>query len=343
MVPDLFFRRTGDNLSPMERKINPAPFSAFPEAGIVDTGEIRLAVHELGDGPPLILVHGFPELAYSWRHQLPALAAAGYRAIAPDMRGYGGSDKPRLVTDYTIQHLVGDIEGLMAALSIERAVIVGHDWGAMITWQMALLAPQKMAGLICLNIPHIPRPPINPITYMRFKLGKDFYIVNFQKSDEADQRFAEDPRRFINMMMRRKQFTRERSGSRRGKRPAFSLLQALDRDEPAGQALLSNAELDVYAVAFAAGGFTGPINWYRNWARNWKSTKGVDQTVRIPALYVGAENEILISRKQIEAMKPYVPDLEIQMIKDCGHWTQQEKPQELNRVILDWLARHYPL
>jgi pimeloyl-ACP methyl ester carboxylesterase len=317
--------------------------TVFPEAQLVDTGDIRLAVYELGDGPPLILVHGFPELAYSWRHQLPALAAAGYRAIAPDMRGYGGSDKPLHVSDYTLQKLIGDLQGLCGAMSIDRAIFMGHDWGAMITWQMALLAPQRMAGLICLNIPHIPRPPINPITYMRWKLGKDFYIVNFQDSDEADRRFAEDPRRFINVMIRRKQFRRARPRSRRIKRPTLSLLQALDRDEPAGETLLSDEELGVYAAAFAAGGFTGPINWYRNWAQNWKSTKGVDQTVRVPALFVGADTDIIISRKQIEAMKPHVEDLEIEMIEECGHWTQQEKPDELNHIILDWLARRYPV
>ena len=255
------------------------------------------------------------------------------------MRGYGGSDKPQLVTDYAIQNLIGDIEGMMGALSIERAVIVGHDWGAMITWQMALLAPHCMAGLICLNIPHIPRPPINPITYMRLKLGKDFYIVNFQKSDEADRRFAEEPRRFINVMMRRKQFTRERSRAPRKKRLTLNLLEALDREEPAGQALLSDEELNVYAAAFAGGGFTGPINW----ARNWKSMKGVDQTVRVPALFVGATNDIIVSPKQIEAMKPHVEDLEIKMIEECGHWTQQEKPDELNGIILDWLARRFPV
>ena len=315
----------------------------FPTPRIVNTGDINLAVHEMGDGPPLILIHGFPELAYSWRHQLPVLAEAGYRAIAPDMRGYGGSDKPPHVTDYTIQKLIGDIEGLMDTLSIKRAVIIGHDWGAMLTWNMALLAPQRMAGLITLNVPHLPRPPINPITYMRWKLGKDFYIVNFQKSDEADRRFAEDPRRFINVMMRRKQFSRGPSKTGPGKRRPLSLIQALDRDEPGGEALLSDEELDVYAAAFAAGGFTGPINWYRNWARNWKSTKGVDQTVRVPALFVDAADDIIISQKQIEAMHPYVPDLETQKIENCGHWTQQDKPDELNRIILDWLTRRYPL
>ncbi len=315
----------------------------FPAPTIVNTGGINLAVHEMGEGPPVILIHGFPELAYSWRHQLPALASAGYRAIAPDMRGYGGSDKPPQVDDYTIQKLIGDVEGLMAALSIDKAVVIGHDWGAMLTWQMALLSPQRMAGLITLNIPHIPRPPINPINYMRWKLGKDFYIVNFQKSDEADRRFAEDPRRFINVMMRRRQFSRGPSATGSKKRRPLNLIAALDQDEPAGEALLSAEELDVYADAFAAGGFTGPINWYRNWARNWKSTKGVDQTVRVPALFVGAANDIIISQSQIEAMRPFVPDLEIQMIEECGHWTQQEKPDELNRIIIDWLTRRYPL
>ncbi len=330
-------------LQTMDQTQPDKPVPGFPTPRTVDTGDLNLAVYELGDGPPVILVHGFPELAYSWRHQLPALAAAGYRAIAADMRGYGGSDKPPGVTDYSIQKLIGDLQGLCAALSIDSAVFVGHDWGAMLVWHMALLAPERMAGLVNLNIPHIPRPPINPITYMRWKLGKDFYIVNFQKSDEADRRFAEDPRRFINTMMRRRQFSSDpaKTGSR--KRLPLSLIRALDNDEPAGDALLSEHELDVYANAFAAGGFTGPINWYRNWSRNWKSMKGVNQTVRVPSLFVGAVNDVIISRKQIDAMKPHVTDLEIAMIENCGHWTQQERPDELNRLILDWLARRYPV
>ncbi|MDX1404884.1 MAG: alpha/beta hydrolase [Woeseiaceae bacterium] len=314
----------------------------FPEPRLIDTGGVRLAVHEAGDGPPVILIHGFPELAYSWRHQLPALARAGYRAIAPDMRGYGGSDKPLAVTDYAIQHLIGDVKGLMEALSIEKAVIIGHDWGAIVTWQMALLEPHRMAGLICLNIPHLPRPPINPITYMRWKLGKDFYIVNFQKSDEADRKFAENPRRFIDTLMRRRQFHKSRDGKRSKRRP-LSLLDMLERDDPAGEPLLSESELDVYAQAFTAGGFSGPINWYRNMAANWKSTRRVNQTVRVPALFIGADGEIVISRKQIEAMKPFVEDLEIRMIEDCGHWSQQERPAEVNDIMLEWLARRYAL
>ena len=314
----------------------------FPGARQIDTGEIQMAVHELGAGPPVILVHGFPELAFSWRHQLPALASAGYRAIAPDMRGYGGSGKPPQVSDYTIQKLIGDLTGLMDALSIDRAVIVGHDWGALVSWQMALLAPQRMAGLINLNIPFFKRPPINPITFMRYKLGKDFYIVNFQKSQEADRRFAEDPVRFIDVMMRRRRTNRDKPRAVKRKRRPLSLLDLLDRDDPGGESLLTPDELKVYAHAFAAGGFTGPINWYRNFAHNWKSTKGVDQTVRMPTLFVGATDDAIVSRKQIEAMRGNVPDLEIRMIENCGHWTQQEKPEELNEIMLGWLCRHYP-
>lgn len=314
----------------------------FPAPRMVETGNIELAVYEMGDGPAIVLVHGFPELAYSWRHQLPVLAAAGYRAIAPDMRGYGGSGKPPQVTDYAIDHLIGDLAGLCDALSIDRAIFIGHDWGAMVVWQMALLAPGRMAGLINLNIPHIPRPPINPITTMRFRLGKDFYIVNFQDSDEADRRFAADPRRFIDTMMRRRQFSPGGSREKPARKRPLSLIQALDNDHPAGEALLSAAELDVYASAFARGGFTGPINWYRNWSRNWKRMKGVDQTVHVPALFVGAVHDRLISRKQIDAMKPHVADLEMEMIDRCGHWTQQERPDDVNRIMLDWLARRYP-
>jgi len=315
--------------------------TSFPKPNIINTGEIDMAVHELGDGPPVILVHGFPELAFSWRHQLPALAAAGYRAIAPDMRGYGATDKPRDVADYTIQHLLGDLEGLMDALSIERAVFVGHDWGAMLVWHMALLAPERMAGLITLNIPHIPRPPINPITYMRLKLGKDFYIVNFQDSDEADRRFAEDPRRFIDTMMRRRQATSGSTSKTPKKRVPLSLLAMLDQEYPAGEPILNEAELNFYADAFAASGFTGPINWYRNWKHNWKTTKRVKQKVTVPALFVGATGDRIIGQKQIDGMRPLVSDLEIQMIEDCGHWTQQEKPAELNAIMLEWLERKY--
>ena len=314
----------------------------FPEPEMIDTGEIRLASYSAGSGPAVILLHGFPELAFSWRHQLPALAEAGYRAIAPDMRGYGRTDKPPNVAAYTVQKLIGDVTALMDSEGIDRAVIAGHDWGALVGWQMALLAPERMAGYVALNIPFFKRPPINPVTLMRLRLGKDFYIVNFQDSDEADRRFGEDPARFIDVMMRKRRIDRSKPREKRGRRTAISLLRMFDTGEPAGETLLDADELAYYADAFSAGGFTGPINWYRNFKHNWKSTRGVSQRVRVPTLFIGAADEVVVGRRQIEAMKPYVDDLEIVTIDDCGHWTQQEQPEETNRVMLDWLARRYP-
>ena len=302
-----------------------------------------MAVHELGKGPPVILLHGFPEIAFSWRHQLPALAAAGYRAIAPDQRGYGATDKPGSVGDYTIQHLIADVTGLLDALSLERALFIGHDWGAFVLWQMALLEPARMAGLINLTIPFFARRPAEPIKLMRDFLGDDFYIVNFQDSNEADLKCNADPAHVFDVMMRRNQVTRGQFETLPKEKKVFSLLKALARTELRGEPLLTDEEHQVFTEAFKSGGFTGPINWYRNWSHNWESSADVDQTVNVPTLFIGAEDDVLVSPAHIEAMKPNVSDLEIQIIKNCGHWTQQEKPGEVNSIILEWLGRRYPV
>ncbi len=302
-----------------------------------------MAVHELGKGPPVILLHGFPEIAFSWRHQLPALAAAGYRAIAPDQRGYGATDKPGSVGDYTIQHLIADVTGLLDALSLERALFIGHDWGALVLWQMALLEPGRMAGLINLNIPFLARTPVDPIMLMRDFLGDDFYIVNFQDTNEADLKCDADPGHVFDVMMRKNQITRAQFESLPKEKKAFSLLAALARTELGGEPLLTEEEHRIYTEAYEAGGFTGPINRYRNWSHNWSSTADIEQSVNLPTLFIGAEDDVIVSLAQIEAMKPHVPDLEIQMIENCGHWTQQEKPGEVNSIILEWLGRRYPM
>ena len=316
--------------------------SHFPDPSFVDSNGIRLAVHEAGAGPAVVLLHGFPELAFSWRHQLPVLAQAGYRAIAPDQRGYGRSDKPPAVRDYRVQELIGDINGMLVALGVDEAVFVGHDWGAMVLWYMALLSPEKMAGLINFNIPFQARPNVDPMVRARERLGDSFYIVNFQDSDEADRRFAEDVPHFFDVMMRRGQITREAYNALPSEKRVLSLLAAMEREESAGVALLDAAEKEYYVRAFEAGGFAGPVNWYRNWSHNWASTEGVAQQVKVPTLFIGAVDDVLIPPEYIEAMKPFIDDLEIRMIDDCGHWTQQEKPDEVNAIMLEWLGRRYP-
>ena len=311
--------------------------NAFPQPRFIETNGIQMAVYEQGDGPVVILLHGFPELAYSWRHQLPALAAAGYRAIAPDQRGYGQTDCPPQLDDYRIQTLVSDIKGLLDSLDLARATFVGHDWGALLLWHMSRVCPELIESQVILNIPFYARPPVDPIALMREKLGSDFYIVNFQDSDEADRAFAADPAHFFTMMMRKGQITREQYDQLPQARKIVNLLAVMAREKSAGQPLLNDEELSYFANAYAHSGFTGPINWYRHWSDNWASLKDVEQTVRVPTLFIGAENDVMIAPEHIEAMKRHVTDLEVRMIANCGHWTQQEKPDEVNELVLGWL------
>ncbi len=314
----------------------------FPTPEFVDTNGIRMAYYEEGEGRPVILLHGFPELAYSWRHQLPALANAGFRAIAPDQRGYGQTDVPKGIESYGIDTLIADIHGLLDALELETAVFAGHDWGSLLLWHMAQVAPARIDGLIQLNIPHYPRPPIDPIEVFRKRLGDDFYIVNFQDSDEADRALAADTRHTFSVMMRRNQITREQFERLPESMKSLSLIKAVARERSSGEPLLSDAELEYLASAYDRTGFTGAINWYRNWTDNWRKLEGVDQVIRMPTVFIGAVNDVVIRPEQIESMKPLVSDLELHMLGDCGHWSQQEKPDEVNGLMLDWLARRFP-
>lgn len=311
----------------------------FPVPEFVNTNGIRMAVYEQGTGPAVILVHGFPELAFSWRHQLPALASAGFRAIAPDMRGYGQTDKPHGVAAYRATELIADLTGLLDSLGLERATFVGHDWGALLLWQMAMLEPSRIENLIALNIPHTPRPPIDPIQMMRQRLGDDFYIVNFQDSNDADLAFAADPAHFFTMLMRRNSITRTQFDQLAPEKKVLSLLKTMQRNESGGEPLLEEDDLTYYVDAFVASGFTPAINWYRNWSHNWRTLDGVNQHIPVPTLFIGAADDVVISPQQIEAMRPLVADLTIEILEPCGHWTQQERPDDVNRLIVDWLVK----
>jgi pimeloyl-ACP methyl ester carboxylesterase len=298
----------------------------FPEPHFVPANGLDMAVYEQGDGPPVVLLHGFPELAFSWRHQLPALANAGFRAIAPDQRGYGLSSAPPNVTDYGVSELIKDVHGLLDALELERATFVGHDWGALLLWQMAMLAPERIERLVILNIPHMPRLPIDPVSVMRKHFGDDYYIVNFQDSDEADRLFSADPRHFINRMMRKNLLTREQFEAMPPEFRVINLIRSTTQPEASGEPLLTAEELDYYARGFSHSGFT-----------NWALLDGINQRIDIPTLFIGATNDVVIDLKHIEGMRSLVSELTLAML-DCGHWSQQEKPDEVNRLIVDWLA-----
>lgn len=316
---------------------------AMPPSRRIETNGVALNVFEAGPSdsayPPLVLCHGFPELAFSWRHQIPALAAQGFRVIAPDQRGYGASDKPDAVDAYDMEALTGDLAGLLDALGLERAVFVGHDWGGFVIWQMGVRHPERVAGLIGLNTPYTKRPPIDPIALYRQRFGDDFYIVFFQEEGPAEALFEADIERFIRFMMRRNDITPEMFEQLPKERRSFSLQGALPHYDPktCTQQFLSDAEIGVYVDAFKAGGLRGPINWYRNFSRNWQRSGHLADLVTAPSLMIMAQNDLVLPPSAADGMEKYVPNLARVLIEGSGHWTQQEKPAETTAAIADWM------
>lgn len=319
---------------------------AFPKPGYINTNGIRMAVYEQGEGVPVVLCHGFPELAYSWRHQLPALAQAGYHAIAPDQRGYGLTDQPEEVEAYTIVQLCKDVVGLLDAKGIDQAVFCGHDWGGGVVWMMPLLHPNRVLGVIGVNTPLWPRPPVPPVQLLRQMRGEDNYVVAFQKPNVADRALAKDVRKTFTLFMRRggtwnaEEFANLPQDAPERK---FELLKALEAPEDSygGNVFLTPRELAFFVDTYGRTGFSGGINWYRNIDRNWTLTKDVEYKTDVPCLYVGAENDVVLPPSSADGMERFIGDLEKKTIRNCGHWTQQEKPEEFNRIVIEWLDRKF--
>ena len=307
---------------------------------------IDMAYYEVGprgQGVPLIFCHGFPELAFSWRHQLAACEAAGVWAIAPDQRGYGLTERPAAVTDYDMEHLTGDLVGLLDHLGAAKGVFVGHDWGGIVVWQLPLMHPDRVAGIIGLNTPLMRRAPIDPIEGMRKVFGEDMYIVWFQKPGVADAALAADVDKTMRFFMRRPAAIQQVAAPTGGSTFAFGdALKAWDKADTAN--LLLNAdELAGFVETFQATGFTGGINWYRNFSRNWERSADLPTRIDgVPCLMIMAEKDVVLSPAMADGMEEVISDLEKSLIKDSGHWTQQEKPEEVNRLILDWMGRRFP-
>lgn len=313
-----------------------------------DVPPIALSVHDAGRGPAVVLCHGFPELAYSWRQQVPALADAGFRALAPDQRGYGGSDRPASIEAYDVQHLTGDLVALLDALEIERAVFVGHDWGGLIVWSMPALHPTRVAGVVGVNTPNLPRAPMRPTELMRMLAGgrdERMYILWFQTPGVADAVLHGQTRLVFEKLLRGGVSPEDVSAraSSMGFEPGDMNPFRRLADLPAlGQPILPPDELDVFVRTFERTGFTGGLNWYRNMDRNWESAPGVGATrIDVPCLMVTAEWDPVLRPEMAAGMGALIADLETVMIPRCGHWTQQEKPAELNRVLVDWLRRKF--
>jgi pimeloyl-ACP methyl ester carboxylesterase len=304
----------------------------------VEVGDgVRLRVTEEGSGPPVVLAHGFPELAYSWRHQLPALAAEGYRAVAPDQRGYGGSSRPERVEDYDIHHLTGDLLALLDDLGEERAVFVGHDWGAMVVWNLALLHPERVAGVCGLSVPFVPRAQRPPTEIWREKLtGRFFYILHFQQPGVADAEMAEDPARTMRGML--SGLVAGDETSLIGPDDGRGVVERLPQPESL-PGWLTQQELDHYAAEFARTGFTGGINWYRNFDRNWERTPDLAGAhVTVPSFFLAGDADPVLRMTPPDRQAEHLDDLRGEvLVEGAGHWVQQERPAEVNAALLGFL------
>ncbi|WP_339924777.1 alpha/beta hydrolase [uncultured Cyclobacterium sp.] len=309
---------------------NPAQ---FPKSKMISVNGIELEVFEAGlqnAGKPIVLCHGFPEHAYSWRHQVPVLVAAGYHVIVPNQRGYGNSSCPTEVTDYDIEHLTGDLVGLLDHYEYENATFIGHDWGANVVWRLAQLHPKRVNKIINLALPYQERGAKPWIESMREVFGEDFYFVHFnQQPGVADTILEENTSRFLSNIF-------QKNMAPTLPEPGMLMINLAKAEKPLGEPLMSKSELAVFISSFEKSGFSGSINWYRNLDRNWHFLKNVDPIIQQDTLMIYGNRDVI---PKFERLPEFVPNVEVASL-DCGHCIQQELPEETNLLILKWLEKH---
>jgi pimeloyl-ACP methyl ester carboxylesterase len=287
----------------------------------LSTNGIDLKVVEHGDGPLVVLCHGFPELAFSWRHQVFALAEAGYRVVVPDMRGYGGSSRPDSADSYDSLTIAADLVGILDDLQIQQAIFVGHDWGASAVWNLALAHPERVSGVAGLSVPITPRPPAPPVSILRRRLGDDFYMVWFQEAGLADP--------ILNANVRH---TLLADGTHASD-------WAFDSVEEPPRPFMSEEELHVFVRTFKETGFTGGLNYYRAMDRSWELTESfAGRTIDCPSLFLTGSLDPVATFIPTQRLTTVLTDLrELVVLDGAGHLVQQERPAEVNQVLLRFI------
>ena len=304
----------------------------IPKPPRVAVNGVELEVFEAGRdnrGKPVVLCHGWPEHAFSWRHQIPALVAAGYHVIVPNQRGYGNSSRPEDVTEYDIEHLTGDLVALLDHYGYQDATFVGHDWGAMVVWGLTLLHPGRVNKVINLSLPYQERGEQPWIEFLEQVLGGDYYFVHFNRQPGvADAILDENAFRFLRNLYRK-------NVPHQAPEPGMAMINLARAETPLGEPVMSDSELAVFVSAFEKAGFTGGINWYRNLDRNWHLLADVDPIIHQPTLMIYGDRDVI---PKSATLADFVPNVDVVGL-DCGHWIQEEKPEETNRAILNWLAQ----
>ena len=307
-------------------------FTRFPQPTMIPINGIDLEVFEAGQhnaGNPIVMCHGWPEHAFTWRHQIPALVQAGYHVIAPNQRGYGNSSQPEEVTDYDILHLTGDLVALLDHYGYEVATFIGHDWGANVIWSLAQLYPKRVKRIINLALPYQERGEIPWIELMEKYFGSDNYFVHFNRQPGvADAILDENTHQFLRNLFRK-------NVPQVAPEPGMYMINLARANEPQGEPVMSEQELDIFVSSFQLSGFRSSINWYRNLDRNWHLLADVNPVIQQPTLMVYGDRDMIPKSERLSEFVPNVEEVSI----DCGHWIQQEAPEKTTQIILNWLNK----
>jgi pimeloyl-ACP methyl ester carboxylesterase len=301
----------------------------FPEPTLISVNGVELEVFEAGrqHSKPIVLCHGWPEHAFSWRHQIPALSAAGYHVIVPNQRGYGNSSCPTEVTDYDIAHLTGDLVALLDHYDYADATFVGHDWGASVVWGLTLLHPDRVKGVVALSLPYQQRGEQPWVEMMEHLLGSDYYFVHFNRHPGvADAVLDKNTFQFLRNIYRKHEPLAE-------PQPGNAMINVAKTETPLGEPLMSDSELAVFVSAFETTGFTSSINWYRNLDRNWHLLADANPIIHQPALMIYGDRDPIPKSANLAEFVPNAEEVSL----DCGHWIQEERPEETTQAILNWM------
>lgn len=302
----------------------------FPEPTMIPINGIELEVFEAGKeniGNPIVLCHGFPEHAFSWRFQIPSLVKIGYHVIVPNQRGYGNSSCPKEVSAYDIINLTDDLVALLDYYNYKDATFMGHDWGANVVWHLALLHPSRVNKVINLALPYQERGDKPWLEMMEAFFGEDFYFVHFNKKPGvADKIMQNNVENFFQNLFRK-------NVPLSPPEPGMLMINLAKADNPLGEPIMNIEDLSVFIKSFKKSGFTGAISWYRNLDRNWHLMANIKPRIEHPTLMIYGEKDII---PQSATLKDFAPNLDVVSL-DCGHHIQQECPEETNQVIIQWL------
>jgi len=317
----------------------------FLTPNFISSGGYQIASYSEGpiDGPVVILIHGWPELAYSWKTTVPPLVAAGYRVVAYDLRGFGCSDAPRGIEHYAIEQMVGDLESVINSQAASKVTLIGHDWGGIILWHAARMIADRIKRVISICTPHVKHAPVDPLKIFRKRFGADHYFLQFNESPkDVESLFARDPDAFFRFM-----FRTTPPGKEMDKKFTYipkSFAEYLENGAPSlSGAVMTDADRKVYSQAYERRGFHGGMSLYRNTTHNWKLAEGLSERILQPALMLSPQDDLLLPPSSTDHMPTLIPNLTRQTIPNCGHWAMWDNPDAINRAIIDWLGLAPPL